>query len=434
MQDNIKIFISYHKDSKRLESEIMTPIHVGAKKSRLYLDMKRDDEGDNISEKNDRYCELTAQYWAWKNVDADYYGFMHYRRQFVFKDVTYESEGYKLAEYDRIDESYRKEIGLYDEDIRSCLNGYDIILPFPTDVSCRGVVSNEIQYGYLEHQHIENFHIVCQTVIALYPEYEPYVLKFRTGHMAYWYNMFIMKKELFMDYSKWLFSVLESAEKEVDFTGYNEQETRALAFMAERLFTIYVMKLFDDRPELKVKNLKQTIILNTDVGGEQFPVKNKSVEMVEEGRKTVVLLEKAYQELEQIDLPYNVEDVFLVKESRWEKLLQTKEVVFYGGGYMCGVLLGFFEMLGFPAPMEIWDKRAEEIKNIEGIPVLVPTEEVLATRKDACVIVTLEDGNISKGIQEWLQTKGIADVAANRELLQWIAYKIWKARHREDGC
>ena len=44
--------------------------------------MLHDDEGDNISNKNKTYCELTAQYWAWKNMEADYYGFFHYRRYF----------------------------------------------------------------------------------------------------------------------------------------------------------------------------------------------------------------------------------------------------------------------------------------------------------------------------------------------------------------
>ena len=86
-KDKIKIFISYHKESQRIESEILTPIQVGAKKSKIDLQMQRDDEGIHISDKNDKYCELTAQYWAWKNLDADYYGFMHYRRHLIFKDV-----------------------------------------------------------------------------------------------------------------------------------------------------------------------------------------------------------------------------------------------------------------------------------------------------------------------------------------------------------
>ena len=49
-----------------------------------------DNTGDNISKLNSHYCELTAMYWAWKNMDKlnnpDYIGFMHYRRLFNFNN------------------------------------------------------------------------------------------------------------------------------------------------------------------------------------------------------------------------------------------------------------------------------------------------------------------------------------------------------------
>lgn len=42
-----------------------------------------DNSGDNISDLNYLYSELTAHYWVWKNVsNIDYVGFFHHRRYF----------------------------------------------------------------------------------------------------------------------------------------------------------------------------------------------------------------------------------------------------------------------------------------------------------------------------------------------------------------
>jgi len=421
MKENIKIFISYHKESAVLKSEIMTPIQVGAYGNSVHLNMIRDDEGENISQKNDRYCELTAQYWAWKNAEADYYGFMHYRRHFIFRDVSYCLDG-ALAEFERIDLQYRREIGLYDESIRNCLKGYDMLVPSIIDTSNWGAISNEVQFSSLENLHAVDFNTVCETVIDLYPDYEPYVLKFRTGHSVYWYNMFVMKKELFMDYSEWLFSILESAEQRIDFTGYNKQETRVLAFMAERLFSIWLMKLLDDRPQLKVKKMEMTLILNTDIDAEEDPEKEKYKKPEKDWAGQIV---KSYRELKQIRLPYDMEDIFTVKESEWNEILQKKDIIFYGGGYWCHSLLGFFETLNYNAPIEIWDQKAEMIQNINGIPVVVPKEELLLKNKGAYVVVTIQNRSVAEKIKENLQSKGM-HVIINEELLKWMAYRLWK--------
>ena len=77
MHPRIKILVACHKaDPNIRHDDIYMPIQVGkALHPELDLGFQCDNTGDNISEKNGSYCELTALYWAWKNLkDVDYTG------------------------------------------------------------------------------------------------------------------------------------------------------------------------------------------------------------------------------------------------------------------------------------------------------------------------------------------------------------------------
>lgn len=83
---NIKILIAAHKPYWMPKDPVYLPLHVGAE-GKPDLGYTKDNTGDNISAKNPNFCELTGLYWAWKNLDADYLGLVHYRRYFTRKEV-----------------------------------------------------------------------------------------------------------------------------------------------------------------------------------------------------------------------------------------------------------------------------------------------------------------------------------------------------------
>ncbi len=88
---NCKILIACHKSCAVPEDGLYLPIQVGAS-GKEDIGFQRDDEGDNISEKNAMFCELTGLYWCWKNLDFDYLGLSHYRRYFTLKNKTFQKK------------------------------------------------------------------------------------------------------------------------------------------------------------------------------------------------------------------------------------------------------------------------------------------------------------------------------------------------------
>ena len=78
----IQIIVAAHKAYRMPTDPMYLPLHVGKAGKDLELGFQGDNTGENISEKNATYCELTGLYWAWKNLNADYIGLAHYRRHF----------------------------------------------------------------------------------------------------------------------------------------------------------------------------------------------------------------------------------------------------------------------------------------------------------------------------------------------------------------
>ena len=79
----VRLFVTTHKNVNRFESDIMQPVQVGLHEGSYRFPWAfHDDEGENISDRNPTLLRTDHPILAWKNVDADYYGFCHYRRYF----------------------------------------------------------------------------------------------------------------------------------------------------------------------------------------------------------------------------------------------------------------------------------------------------------------------------------------------------------------
>ena len=232
----IKIYILTHKKFNYDENELYEPILNGSALLEEDFGYTRDDTGDNISELNPYYAELTGEYWVWKNSNVDIVGFCHYRR-FFFKNIFLKR--------------------LEKKDIENILNKYDIILPHKRHLKNTIIESANVDdltmklYPDLNHIPIdkpEDYYKLRDIVEKISPEYLEAYDKLMNSKEIYWYNMLICKKELFDDYFNWLYKILEEYRKQTDMTKYNKHYQRILGYLSERLLNVYVIK-----HELKVK-------------------------------------------------------------------------------------------------------------------------------------------------------------------------------------
>lgn len=253
---NVKLLICYHKPATLFKDEIFTPIHVGRANARkkatpgdenyqwMLDNMIGDDTGENISERNGCYNEMTSLYWAWKNYDKlgnpDYIGLMHYRRHFVFRED--EKIVYNIENFD--EESYLREINYSPEKVYNMLEGCDFITHI-------GKVINVYNH-YIENHRQEDLDLAVDIMLEKYPEYKEITKEYFAGDYSNFCNMFIMNKKLFFQYCEWIFDILEEFEKRVDVS-----EKRF--FISERLTGIFIAKLMADK-SLKYKVLPISFI------------------------------------------------------------------------------------------------------------------------------------------------------------------------------
>ncbi len=220
---NIKIIVATHKKYQMPEEKMYLPIHVG-KEGKQDLGYTGDNTGDNISNKNNFYCELTGMYWAWKNLDADYIGLCHYRRYFSCskKIPKEEQEKFKAV--------------LHEDEVNKIIEKTDVILP-----KKRSYFHIENLYDHYKHtMYVEPLEETRKIIEEKCPKYLTEFDKLHKRTSAHMFNMFIMKKEILDKYCTWLFDILFELEKRYNPSQYDSFHARYLGRISELLLDVWI--------------------------------------------------------------------------------------------------------------------------------------------------------------------------------------------------
>ncbi len=243
-EKSVKVIIAAHKKYQMPTDEMYLPVHVGAA-DKESIGYQRDDEGENISELNPYFCELTGLYWAWKNLNSDYIGLAHYRRHFSFHPRF----------KDKWDAVLKKS------EIEADLGTVRVFVP---KKRCYWI---ETLYSHYAHTHyISQLDATRKIIEERYPEYIGFFDKAVKRCWGYMFNMMIMEREKFNAYCSWLFDILfelrsrigKEAEENLDkFQG------RFYGRISEIIFNVWLEEQVKNR-EIKATEIKEIPLIHME--------------------------------------------------------------------------------------------------------------------------------------------------------------------------
>ena len=213
------IYIMAHKAFHAPSIPGYAPLQVGAALNGD-LGYLRDDAGENISEKNPYFCELTGLYWVWKNRDDAEKGLVHYRRYFTRS---------------RMSHSYADVLPF--ERISGMLDGADIVVPRTK----YNHVSNRDQL-VPRHAKERHFDALRDSVARRSPEYLADFDAFFEGNTGHFMNMMVARREVFDGYCAWLFDILFDLEARVKAEWPQDDPKRMYGHLSERLLNVYIRR------------------------------------------------------------------------------------------------------------------------------------------------------------------------------------------------
>lgn len=249
MNNFIKIFLAYHKESPLYKSDLFQPIKVGGGQLEGAIS---DDTGENISELNPYYCELTGQYWVLKNYlkncSEKYTGFAHYRRLPDLIGIT-ENDAPSIYGINYTD-SLKLFNQLNSTDLTPIISKFDVIVPctnymYKTTVNpiLRKNEQNFCVYDHFKEEHNNNLLDTLRDVIGDTEELN----ECYKAEKSLFYNIYVMKTDLMISYLEWLFDILSKVGEKIG--GWQQEKyLRMAGFLSETLINVWLK----NNPQLKI--------------------------------------------------------------------------------------------------------------------------------------------------------------------------------------
>ncbi len=237
----MKIYIMTHMKCELPTADGYVPLQVGRAIGQD-LGYTGDHTGDNISDLNPLFGELTGLYWIWKNDrDSDIIGINHYRRFFAEEDG-------ELLRQSTVEETLKK---------------YDLIAPVQ-------MVGEDSHYEtYKKVHNSKDMDAVRAAVKTCYPQYLETFDAVMNTKEGYYGNLCVMKREIYMSYCEWLFTILFEASKQIDVSGYDAYHKRVYGFLSEpmlKVFTVYNDLKVKEMPVIYTSEKAETKELKAAIG------------------------------------------------------------------------------------------------------------------------------------------------------------------------
>lgn len=253
-REDIQIYVLNHKPVEYglPDNSLYTPLQVGGHLENLCK--YRDNSGTNISSLNPLFAEWTGIYWIWKNSPRElkYVGQCQYRRRLEFAEDT---------DFDEI------------------FKDYDVIACEPLSL---GEVSVFWQYGSCHC--VDDIIIVRECIQELYPDLvQPYDSFMKEGRFLFYSNGFIMKREDYLRYCDFVFSIFQLYMKKNNWNSLdhifsdidkqimegqrsnhrgNIYQRQIFGFLSERLLTFYLLQNYSFE---RIKRIKYHLMENTGI-------------------------------------------------------------------------------------------------------------------------------------------------------------------------
>lgn len=209
---SVIIFVATHVPFDPPKNPIYVPLHVG-REGKADLGYLGDNLGENISELNPLYGELTGLYWIWQNVrDIDYVGICHYRRYFL------NEQGRELTR----------------EDCLRYLAEADVLVSGHGE--CEG--SYFVHYGRAHNR--KDLEAVGRALKKIYPECSNAFDETMNGSIFFTGNLMITELSVLKAYAEWLFTIFAEASEEIDVSGYDSYHRRVYGFLSEQMLYVYM--------------------------------------------------------------------------------------------------------------------------------------------------------------------------------------------------
>ena len=273
MEPDIKIFVSHRIDieSELVDNPLYVPVRCGAVfDDRNPMGIAGDDTGDNISEKRLSFCEFTVQYWAWKNVQADYYGLCHYRRFLSFADKRFKTDEFNMVHAAELTPMAKRRYGLLNKRaIQSLIAECDAVTseyaPVERIPLSKGKAATVRELWdahdglFFEKKVIPR---MFELIDRMAPEYSESAREYFAGNLHRGFNCFVLRRELFDRMCRFQFPIMNAIAASLDTSGYTQTMLRTPAFVGEMLYGIFFYHI-TTRENWRVQERQLVFFANT---------------------------------------------------------------------------------------------------------------------------------------------------------------------------